>query len=309
MRYPLSDTEQYKGKIMFAPVQENYVDVPKTATSTVSEASNTLRQFSTSGISTGSVSDTFGSGNSFTQQAPPKKQVSRLAPSGPVTLYLPQAINVSDQVSYERIDLGTIGAVGAAALKSGRSLLASAYDASSETGKSMMDFITNPSGMRSELASLAAVRLAPGGVASGAAKSVLGVTVNPNTKSLFRGVELRTFGFTFKMIASSKAEAQSIEDIVKAFRTELYPETINANPEFFNVPIGYHFPNKYRITMMYNGEVLPIKFLDSNLITVQTTYNPSSMGWHYDGKPSEVDLTLTFGEPRTLSKQDIRAGY
>jgi len=308
MRYPLSDTEQYQGKIMFTPVQENYVDVPKTATSTVSEASNVLSQFSTSGVSTGSVSDAFGSGNSYTQ-APPKKQVSRLAPSGPVTLYLPQAINVSDQVSYERIDLGTIGAVGAAALKSGRSLLGSAYDAGSQTGKSMMDFITNPSGMRSELASLAAVRLAPGGVASGAAKSVLGVTVNPNTKSLFRGVELRTFGFTFKMIASSAAEAQSIEDIVKSFRTELYPETINANPEFFNVPIGYQFPNKYRITMMYGGKVLPIKFLDSNLISVQTTYNPSSMGWHADGKPSEVDLTLAFGEPRTLSKQDIAAGY
>ena len=308
MRYPLSDTEQYQGKIMFTPVQENYVDIAKTASSTVSEASSTLGQFTTSGVSTGSVSDTFGSGNSYTQ-APPKKQVSRLAPSGPVTLYLPQAINVSDQVSYERIDLGTIGAVGAAALKSGKSLLASAYDAGSETGKSMMDFITNPSGMRSELASLAAVRLAPGGVASGATKSVLGVTVNPNTKSLFRGVELRTFGFTFKMIASSAAEAQSIEDIVKAFRTELYPETINANPEFFNVPIGYHFPNKYRITMMYNGKVLPIKFLDSNLISVQTTYNPSSMGWHADGKPSEVDLALTFGEPRTLSKQDITAGY
>jgi hypothetical protein len=309
MRYPLSDTEQYKGKIIFAPVQENYIDVPKTATSTVSEASNALSQFTSAATSTGSLSDTFGSGNSFTQ-APPKKQVSRLAPSGPVTLYLPQAINVADQVSYgERIDLGTIGAVGAAALKSGKSLLGSVYDAGSETGKSMMDFITNPSGMRSELASLAAVRLAPGGVASGAAKSVLGVTVNPNTKALFRGVELRTFTFTFKMIASSEAEAQSIEDIVKAFRTELYPETINADPEFFNVPIGYHFPNKYRITMMYNGEVLPIRFLDSNLLSVQTTYNPSSMGWHYNGKPSEVDLTLAFGEPRTLSKQDIADGY
>lgn len=308
MRYPLSDTEQYPGKIMFTPVQENYVDVAKTATSTVSEAAGAISQFSTSGVSTGGVDDTFGTGNSYTQ-APPKKQVSRLSPTGSVTLYLPQAINVSDQVSYERIDLGTIGAVGAAALQSGRSLLGSAYDAGSETGKSMMDFITNPSGMRGELASLAAVRLAPGGVASGAAKSVLGVTVNPNTKSLFRGVELRTFSFTFKMIASSAAEAQSIEDIVKAFRTELYPETINANPEFFNVPIGYHFPNKYKITLMYGGKVLPIRFLNSNLISVQTTYNPSSMGWHADGKPSEVDLTLAFGEPRTLSKQDIAAGY
>ena len=62
MRYPLSDTEQYKGKIIFAPVQENYIDVPKTATSTVSEASNALSQFTSAATSTGSLSDTFGSG-------------------------------------------------------------------------------------------------------------------------------------------------------------------------------------------------------------------------------------------------------
>jgi len=308
MKYPLSDTEQYQGKIMFRPIEENYVDIPRTANQTIREAGGVLSQFTTDGISTSSVDDVFGSGNKFTS----KKQIngpSRAAAGGIVTLYLPQAINVSDQVSYERIDLGTIGAIGAEAFKSGNSLLGSVFKAGSASANSMLDFITNPSGMRKDLASLAAVRLAPGGVGTGAAKSVLGVTVNPNTKSLFRGVELRTFGFTFKMIATSAAEAQSIEQIVKTFRTELYPEAINANPEFFNIPVGYHMPNKYRITMMYNGVELPIKFLDANLISVQTTYNPSSMGWHADGKPSEVDLTLAFGEPRTLSKKDIGDGY
>ena len=61
--------------------------------------------------------------------------------------------------------------------------------------------------------------------------------------------------------------------------------------------------------MTYNGKPVATKFLDSNLISVQTTYNPSSMGWHVDGKPSEVDLTLNFGEPRALSKRDIEDGF
>jgi alkylated DNA repair dioxygenase AlkB len=61
--------------------------------------------------------------------------------------------------------------------------------------------------------------------------------------------------------------------------------------------------------MSYKGNRVGTKFLDSNLKAVNVVYNPSSMGWHADGKPSEVDLTLSFGEPRTLDAQDIRDGF
>jgi len=33
------------------------------------------------------------------------------------------------------------------------------------------------------------------------------------------------------------------------------------------------------------------------------------MGWHADGKPSEVDVTLAFVEERTLNKADVAGGY
>jgi len=308
MRYPLSDTEQYNGKIMFTPIAENYVDAALAVSAAVSSTQGALDQFTTAeGL------DAFGGAGRAVR---PKKQVNsilanRQSTSGTVVLYLPQAINVADQVSYERIDLGVVGGVAAAALKSGNSLAGSAFKAGQETAKSTMDFMTNRSGMKENLASLAAVRLAATAGSTGqlAARSAFGVTANPNTKSLFRSVELRTFGFSFKMIASSAEEAEAIEQIIKTFRTELYPEAINASDQFFNVPIGYKFPNKYKITMLYNGKNVGINFLNSNLISVQTTYNPSSMGWHVDGKPSEVDMTLAFGEPRTLSKQDIQAGF
>ena len=310
MKYPLSDTEQYSGKIIFTPYAEEYIDITKTASETLQDLGNLTRYTNdnfVSGTDDAKASRKYDNGSRRKSVIVPKT-TNNAATSGPITLYLPQGIAISDHVSYERLDLGAIGGVMSSALQSGQSPLQAIKQAGLQAGRSMQDFISNRSDMSSELAALAAVRLAPGAVVGGVARSQLGVAVNPNTKSLFRSVELRTFGFTFKLIASSEAEAIEIEKIVKAFRTELYPETINV-PDAFNAPIGYKFPNKFDIKMVYNGKVLPIKFLKSNLISVQAVYNPSSMGWHSDGRPSEIDLTLQFGEPKTLSKQDIQAGY
>ena len=55
---------------------------------------------------------------------------------------------------------------------------------------------------------------------------VWNVTVNPNTRSLFKNVAIREFAFQFKFIAKSKKEADEVRKIIKFFRTELYPEAL-----------------------------------------------------------------------------------
>ena len=61
--------------------------------------------------------------------------------------------------------------------------------------------------------------------------------------------------------------------------------------------------------MRYNNSNIGLQILPSILRAVQVTYNPSSMGWHKEGHASEVDLTLAFGEERTLNRKDIHDGY
>ena len=316
MRYPLSDEDQYSGKIRFISVSDPTVDLKNVKTYI-----NSFQE-SWSGFSSDAqaAADEFAGGDvvggefgglGLTPPRSPKPQQRSTKSydfSNAVTLYLPQGINIGDGVEYERFDFGTIGTLMSEAVSRGNSIPKALADAAMNEGQNAINMLAGGfSGMSKEIASLAAVRVAqraPGSTIGAVARSATGVTTNPNTKTLFKAVNLRTFSFSFKMIASSAAEAQEINSIVNHFRREMYPELIQVD----NLPLGYIFPNRFNIDITYNGYKVPIKFLESNLLSMNTTYNPSSMGYHEDGMPSEVDMTLSFGEPRTLSKSDFNPG-
>lgn len=308
MQYPRDNTDQYEGKIMFLPIVEKYLDAARTAQDVVSATANSVLQFD----GDADIKKTAGPGQAANARAKsrrivaPRTTYGRSA-SGAVTLYLPQAITIQDGVQYDTLNLGVIGAVGLDAVQNGNGLMTAAMASLEDAGRSATDLLTNRSGLGSTMAGLAAVRLAQigGEKTRGVVGEAFGIATNPNTRALFKSVNLREFSFTFKMIASSEAEANDIEQIIKTFRTELYPETIKQG----NVPLGYFYPNKFKIQMSYKGNKVGTSFLPSNLKAVNVVYNPSSMGWHATGKPSEVDLTLSFGEPRTLDAQDIRDGF
>jgi len=82
------------------------------------------------------------------------------------------------------------------------------------------------------------------------------------------------------------------------------------------LPFGFKFPSLFDIRLQYGGgntvndstyRTLPnTHILPSYVLNVQHNYNPSSMSWHKGGKPTEVDMSLTFMEYRPLTKQDIK---
>lgn len=136
---------------------------------------------------------------------------------------------------------------------------------------------------------------------------------NPNTRALFKQVNLRQFQFTFKMIPKSELEARTIGGIITSFRRNMYPEDIVKR----GFPIGYKFPCRYKIEVFYDGKDMThaynIKTEYSFLSTVMTNYNPSGMAFMkgVDGKPyfSEIDMSLTFMEGKTLSQASIEEGF
>jgi len=227
-----------------------------------------------------------------------------------VDMYLPISIQINDAAVYENANLGALGAGVFGGLQNDASVLQSAYKGIQEGLSNIFGYVMNNDQMGAEASRLAAIR-ASKALPSGIQNAVsLGVqrTVNPNTRALFRGVNLREFTFTFKMIASSAKEASVVQDIIKHFRTEMYPDIYD--PANSGLPLAYKFPNAFGIQFLYKGKEAQISRIERCFLRgVTTNYNPQAATFHADGQPVEIDMTLNFVEMRTLNKKDIEKGY
>jgi len=223
-----------------------------------------------------------------------------------VRLYMPLGLAFRDNVTYENFDLGATGA----AMEAGSSFAQSMVKGVG----SFVQGITGSSG--ADVAKLAGIQVASkfgsfADEAVAAQKIVGGVTLNPNSRTLFKQPNIRDFSFSFKMIAKSPEEAAMINDIVKFLRTELYPDEISVEVGGTSLSLGYRFPNKFNIEFDYKGD--PIKGLAKiqpcYLREVSTTYNATNMAMHSDGNFMEVDMNLSFQETRALTRKKIEEGF
>ena len=297
LRFPRENTNDYKGTIEFRLVRI----IPPTANAAA--FGNSLVNILTDDAVSGRIDRDQQSGSSV-PILQGRKEIPSSFPN--VILYLPQAVTFNDGMEYDNnVQLGVLGAAGEAALNSG----SGAYGALAEMVNSGLSSFTDlfkqmPTQDLARLAIARASQKIPilGDVVSSATR----VAINPNRRTLFRGVRPREFTFQFKMIASSPQEAREIEKIVNFFRREMYPASI---PVTGGISAGYKYPNPFIIDLKYNGKQVGSRILNSYLTNFTTTYNPSSMGFHVDGYPSEVDIQMNFFEERALDRADVEKGY
>lgn len=234
-----------------------------------------------------------------------------------VRLYLPRAIAINDTATYDTaFQLGTIGGVAEMALTSGTNVLGavagSAIGTAWSEGKAFMGGSGMTPGMADILAQKRIAKMGASGQAiAGGMTAASKVTTNPNTKAMFKDVPLRSFSFNFTLIPTSVREADEIENIIKLFRTELYPTTLSAG----KIRVGYKFPNRFKITLKSgikgrkkSERPMSVKFLPTYLTNFGAVYNAGSSLLHEDGRFNQVDITLGFTETRALTKADVRGG-
>ena len=231
---------------------------------------------------------------------------------GKAVLYLPQAIQITDNAHYDNIDLGIIGSNAERGLQAGDNVLPLLMSELKTAGSSIIDQLTGRAPAKSDLARLAVNRAAqylPNAGARGAVSATTRVAINPNTRALFKSVPLREFTFSFKMIPTSKEETKQITGLIKFFRENLYPEVIPMGGDN-GINAGYKFPNVFDIKLTYPGkEYIGTKILPSYIRNFSATYNASGMGFLEGGDFSEVDITMSFIESGTLHKKLIQDGY
>ena len=246
-------------------------------------------------------------------------------------IYLPTAFTTTDTLTYDSPSIGVTGASIEGGLNNVSGSVAEIF------GKGVSNFMeTFKTGGDPVLGKLGLARLSnklgTANMGNGVA-SALRVTVDPNIRTLFRGVGIRNFQFQFKFLATSAKEAENVEKIIHRFRYYAYPESIGLGGDL-NISVGFKFPNPFQIYVKYRGEPTAIyetnektgeKYIDDYefpgstrigpklktcyLTNVTTNYNPTTMAFHADGKPVEIDLSLSFTEQTTLNRADIKAGY
>lgn len=221
-----------------------------------------------------------------------------------VVTYFPQAININDDVTYDTPELGPGGAAALGAINNGAGVLGAINAAISEGLRGITDIFRGVNTTTAAKIALArAAQKGPEGISTAAAIG-LQVKVNPNSRSVFNGVNIRQFVFQYDFIATSPAEAEQINKIIKHFRTELYPSTFGRDEA--SIPIGYKFPNLFEIRFKFRGRNMQMpQPLLCYLRNVQSTYNPASMSFHEDGNPVQISMTLSFQEFRAVTREDV----
>lgn len=304
-KFPINNATDYKGTISFQAVSDpNVQSLGREALDLISAA----EALSPTGAVDVDNRDRQAFYGATSNLQPTKAKSQPLVNEGVCTLYLPANLAFTDGVEFGSVELGIAGSLTQQGIASGGSALDIFKRLGSEAVNqlgSLGDAFTK--GLTSSAAQLAAIKLA-GKIDEGVRGGVelaTGITVNPNKRSILRGVPIRNFSFTFKLIPTSEEEARAIKNIIYFFRSELYPMDLIAG----GISYGYKFPNKWNISMNYKAQQVATRILPSFLTGVDTNYNPNSMSFLRDGSFPEIDLTLRFIEERALRKQDIMAFY
>lgn len=223
-----------------------------------------------------------------------------------IETYVPVSLQFSDNIGYDNPNLGAMGTAAGAALAGNGDLVASAITGITQGMGNVFSFLTGAlTGEAARVAASQGANMLPGGIKAAVQIGAQRI-VNPNVKSLFRGVDIRQFTFQFKMIPTSKAEADAIDNIVRIFRKLSYPEAFDPTGTREDLPYALKFPHQFKIGFFLGNKRLRTQDIElCYLRNISTVYNASGGGYHADGSPTEIDLSLTFQETRTLTRADI----
>jgi len=236
---------------------------------------------------------------------------------GSVSFYHPGNIAFADGASYATFDMGPIGRELANAV-SGIASAADGDNAVENTRNQVLEAIkpltaSGNSDLRSVftakvLGSVGSMAGVPGAENIAAINAnVRGLAVNPNTTAAFSNMNIRTYAFTFKLIAEKQSDSVLIRDIQNFIRNNMYAEASSTGESGSG---GYllGYPATFSISFhTANGLENPYypKIYECFLTNFSSNFNASSHLHHEGGAPVEVDITLTFQETKVLTRQDL----
>jgi hypothetical protein len=141
-----------------------------------------------------------------------------------------------------------------------------------------------------------------------------GKILNPNMELLFKGVQLRSFNFTFNMSPRDDVESKSVKSIIRAFKKSMAAKTSTGS----GAGLFVDSPNVFQLEYRSGGEKHPFlnSFKPCALTNMAVDYTASGTYATYeDATPVHMKLTLAFQELNPIyfsdydDSNDVGVGY
>ena len=207
----------------------------------------------------------------------------RLAQS--IALYMPAQLSVGHTAKYGEAEVG-------AAIAGGNALLKLLTDKDTSAGDLKSSFMNEVKKKGASLVGQEDIY-----------DIATGTLTNNRTEMKFEGIERRDFSFSFRMLPTSPEEAQTIEDIVTAFRFHSMPEFDGGLVKGRTMIVPSTFDIEYRPNIHLH------KISTSVLESVEVQYGGERTQFFTDDQPVETQLTLKFKELEIITKERILQGY
>jgi hypothetical protein len=221
----------------------------------------------------------------------PRKELPQVS----IFMPLPGELNERYGVSYADKQLGALGILQESGLLDKVS--------GNATDESMKDIGRRAGQMAASPGNLAAVAGSMTGLSDTAAGTAAmragGAVLNPYQALTFQGVELRSHSFKFRCSPNSEAEAEQLKQIIYQFKLRMLPEKKG---------LLFNFPDV--CTIEFQTRNMPYSFKNCYLKSMSCNYAPSGTPSFFKGGkyPSEVEITLDFGEIEPVTRNDVEGG-
>jgi hypothetical protein len=128
-----------------------------------------------------------------------------------------------------------------------------------------------------------------------------GVVRNPHVTTIFEGVKLKTYQFTWRLSPQSEADAKRLNSIISTLKMLMHPKKAIG---------GFALEYPYLATVKFQGlekSIVP-NVKDSFITGLQINGAASgALAFYRDGQPLSIDLTLSFQEINIQTREDFGA--
>ena len=228
-------------------------------------------------------------------------------PKHTIFLPIPRQIQDANSVSYDSSKLDPLEAAGAAIIKQGIEspsigLVQKALGAIVGDGAEIIG--ENTDAIASAIAGRAIGALGGNVTANALIARGSGAILNPNLESLFQGVKLRQFPFTFEFFPRNPTEAEQVRLIIRVLKRSMAAR--NNGDKGGGVFIKQ--PDIFQLQYMKGSSEHPFlnKFLPMHLTDMKINYAASgTYSTFYDGTPSHMSVSCSFQEVNPVYQEDF----